>query len=560
MLIYPFRYLWWLLSSLFKSFGKPPDYITFLVETDLPALPDPPGPLWTRFISKPQPNMKELADRFELIAKDQRIKGVVLHLRPTEMAMSTRQDLRDLICKLRAANKRVIAWAPFYTTGSYYIALACDDILMMPVGEVHPLGFAATASFLADGLAKAGIKGDFVQISPYKSAADPITKSKMSPELREQITWLTESQHEQFVGAIMTSRGVDATQAKALIDGSPYQDEEAIEAKAVDKLVSEEQLPMHLGTATAPAKIATWEQAQGKIPIPAPTLGLGKYVAIMRIEGVIIDGRSDRPPVAPPIEIPLVGGVRAGDISVVQLARQIAADKRAAAAVLYVNSGGGSATSSEAMRQALEQLNARKPLVVCMGPVAASGGYWVATPARWITARPGTITGSIGVLSGKLVTGDMWTKLKVNRETIAFGKNVNMGNTDKTFTNDERDLVKKGIDSIYAAFLKRVSAARGMTVEEIHPMAAGRVWMGKQALDRKLVDDLGGLDAAIKKARELGGLAVTAPAREVKAPRKMIPPRAAGAAAYVLYLLEGMRIFSRMQTLAVMDYVPEGSI
>ena len=560
MLVYPFRYIRWLISSLLRSLGKPPEYVTILIEADLPALPDPPGPLWQRFISKPRPSMKELGENFDLIARDPRTKGVILHLRPAEMAVATRQDLRDLIAKLRKGGKRVVAWAPFYTTGSYYIATACDEILLMPVGEIRPLGIATAGMFLADGLAKVGISADFVQISPYKSAADMLTKSKMSPELREQITWLLKSNHEQFLGAIMTSRQLDLDGAKVLVDGTPYNDDEALAKKAVDKLVTEEDLPTYLASGGAPARIGSWDQARGKLRTPAPTLGLGKYVAVLRVEGLIIDGRSERPPVKPPVPIPLVGGERSGDLSVVQAARQIAGDKRAAAAVLYVNSGGGSATASEAMRNALEKINVCKPLVVAMGPVAASGGYWVSTPARWIVARPGTITGSIGVLTGKFVTGPMWSKLLFNREVVSFGENAALADTGKPFTDAQRAIMKKEIDHIYARFLDKVGAARNMKPEDVHPMAAGRVWTGKQALDRGLVDELGGLDTAVAKARQLAGLSEAVPFREVKAARKMIAPQAATAVAYAGFVLEGLKLLGHAQPLALMDFLPEETL
>ena len=195
MILFPFRYLWWLISRVRKSLGRPPDYVVFVLEHDLPALPDPPRPLWQRFTSRPRLSVKELGERFDLIANDPRIKGVILHLRPVGMPMATLQDLRELVGKLRQSGRRVVAWAPFYTTGTYYLACACDEILLMPAGTVQPLGVATTGMFLKDGLARFGIEADFVQISPYKSAADMLTKSKMSPELREQITWLLDSQH-----------------------------------------------------------------------------------------------------------------------------------------------------------------------------------------------------------------------------------------------------------------------------------------------------------------------------------------------------------------------------
>lgn len=556
MVLYPFRYLAWLFSSLRRALGKPPDYVLFLIENDPPALPDPPLPRWQRFFSKPSLSAQELGERFDLIARDSRTTGVVLHLRPVPMSMATLQDLRELISKLRAAGKRVVAWAPFYTTGTYYLASACDEILMMPSGSVQPLGFSTTGMFLADALARYGIEADFVQISPYKSAADMLTKSKMSSELREQVTWLLDSHHKELVAAIADSRRLDEKAAKELVDGSPYADDVALAKHVVDRILSEEDLPAHLGRNASPLSIATWDQARRKLRTPAPTLGMGKYVAILRIEGTIIDGRSGSLPVKPPIDIPILGDERAGDLTVVQVARQVAADKRAGAAVLYVNSHGGSATASEAMRQALDQINARKPLVVVMGPVAGSGGYWVATPGRWIVARPGTLTGSIGVLSGKVVTGGLWSKFDVHRETVAFGKHVTIENDERTYSRDERQIVKGEIDRIYELFLDVVGRARGMTREEVHPIAAGRVWTGRQALERKLVDEMGGVDAAVRKARSLAGLKESAPAREVRVPRRMIPPRTpAGASGYIAWLLEGAALLNRAPALAVMDYL-----
>ncbi len=558
MIFFPFRYLWWLISSARRSLGKPPDHVIFLLENDLPALPDPPRPLWQRFTSRPRLSIKELGDRFGLIATDPRIKGVVLHLRPVGMSMATLQDLRELVAKLRQSGKRVVAWAPFYTTGTYYLACACDEIFLMPTGTVQPLGFATTGMFLRDGLARFGIEADFIQISPYKSAADVLTKSSMSAELREQVTWLLESQHKELLSAIGKGRVLDEKGAQALVDASPYADDGAGEHRVVDAVIPEEALAERLGqTAGGPVTIGTWERARAKMRSAAPTLGRGKYVAVLRIEGTIVDGRSGKLPFKPPIEVPLLGDERAGDLTVVQAARAIAGDKRAGAVVLYVNSRGGSATASEAMRQALTVIAARKPLVVAMGPVAGSGGYWVSMPAAWIVARPGALTGSIGVLTGKIVTGAMWSKLMFNRETVAFGQHATIESDEKPYTDEERVIVKGQIGRIYKLFLDVVGAARKMTPEEVHPIAAGRVWTGRQAFERKLVDELGGFDAAVRKARSLAGLPESAPVREVRPPKRMIPPPAiAGAAGYFAYLLEGAALLTRTPALAVMEYLP----
>src|SRR6202171_1535593 len=263
MVLFPFRYLWWLISSARRSLGRPPEYVIFILESDLPALPDPPRPLWQRFTSRPRLSIKELGERFDRIANEPRIKGVVLHLRPVGMPMATLQDLRDLVSKLRQSGRRVVAWAPFYTTGTYYLACACDEILLIPPGAVQPLGFASTGMFLKDGLARFGIEADFVQISPYKSAADVLTKPKMSDARRGQVTWLLESQQNELLSAIAEGRLRDATGARELVDSSPYGDDAALEKHVVDAVIPEEKLPERLGPGGGNSiTIGTWERAR----------------------------------------------------------------------------------------------------------------------------------------------------------------------------------------------------------------------------------------------------------------------------------------------------------
>src|SRR5260370_2773877 len=169
-----------------------------------------------------------MGERLDAIARDPRTKGVVLRLRPVPMPMATLQGLWELGSNLRARGKGVIAWARFYTTGTYYLACACDEIVLMPAGLVRPLGFSSTGVFLADALARVGIKADFIQISPYKSAADPLTKSEMTPEVREQTTWLLDSNYNELVRAVGESRRVGVDIAAHLADGSPYTDPTAL--------------------------------------------------------------------------------------------------------------------------------------------------------------------------------------------------------------------------------------------------------------------------------------------------------------------------------------------
>jgi protease-4 len=206
------------------------------------------------------------------------------------------------------------------------------------------------------------------------------------------------------------------------------------------------------------------------------------------------------------------------------------------------------------MRQALEVVAKSKPLVVVMGPVAASGGYWVSTPGRWVVARPGTLTGSIGVLSGKLVTSGLWSKLMVTRETIALGKRVTIDSDERPFSAEERQIIQSQIDRVYSVFLDLVAGARHLRREDVEPLGAGRVWTGRQALERKLIDELGGLEAGVRKARSLAGLPERAPAREVGPPKRPAAPRTLPTAASLAgYLAEGINSLNRTPALTVMD-------
>jgi protease-4 len=206
------------------------------------------------------------------------------------------------------------------------------------------------------------------------------------------------------------------------------------------------------------------------------------------------------------------------------------------------------------MRQALDLIGSRKPLVVVMGPVAASGGYWVATPGSWIVARPSTLTGSIGVLSGKVVTGGMWSKLLFTRETVAFGAHATMESDERPYSDEERQVVQREIERIYSLFVEVVAKARKMTDVQVHAVGAGKVWTGRQALERKLVDEMGGLEAGVRKARALGGLRERAPVREVRPSKRMIPPRAEPVpGGWFGYVLEGLALLGRAPALAVME-------
>ena len=549
------RFLW-TLAELRRKRRKAPDFVSLLIEGDYPELPQPRPPFWQRRFAPLRPSLKELHERFQRIGDDARIKGVVLHVRRLSMPRARLQTLRDLINQLREKGKRVVVWATHYDPASYYVACAADEVLLQQGGIIAPLGSSGDFLFLADALKRLGIEADFLQISPYKSAMDTFARAEMSGEMREMANWLMDDVHGQLLAAIGDGRGLDKRKARLLIDQSPYTDTKAHEKGVVDGIASEEDLPGFLAGDDNPVRIATWGESAKCLPMKPPPPP-GPHVAMIRIEGNIVDGRSRQPPVRPPVPLPFVSSSRAGDLSVVQQARRALKDERAAAVVVYIDSGGGSATASEAMAAALAKLAEKKPLVVAMGSVAASGGYYVATPAKWIVAQPGAVTGSIGVLWGKIVGGGLLDRLGIKSEIISRGKHSAMYDAGKPFTKAERSIIQEQIERIYAVFVERVTESRGLDPKAMDEIGLGRVWTGSQAKSHGLVDELGGLERAIAKARELAGLDERAPLVEIKAGKHRLTPAQTPAIA-LEFAVEGLRIFSDSKTLCLCPMVESG--
>jgi protease-4 len=410
---------------------------------------------------------------------------------------------------------------------------------------------------MAEALARLGIQADILRVSPYKTAYDTLTRQEMSAEAREMGNWLIESVYEQLVEAIAEGRGIEPEAARGAIDATPCTDLEAQELGLIDALVSEPDLPAHLAEEGAEAaELVTWPKGHRRLrpESPAPPL---RYVALMGVEGLIVPGHSQQPPGGPPAPSSIAMQRRAGDRSVVEVARKIAADSRAAAVVLYIDSRGGTSSASEAMRAALQRLADSKPLLVVMGGYAASGGYLVALPGQAVFAQPNTITGSIGVLGGKIASVDLLDRLHANREVITRGEHALFYDFQKPFDPQEREIVRRLIGRTYDLFVDHVAQARELERADVEAMAGGRVWTGRQALDKGLVDEYGGLTHALDLARAQAKLHARAPVRVYHPSKEPTAPRAEPAAA-VAYLLEGLSILQRAGSLTLCDLFWDG--
>lgn len=515
-ILFVIQHLAWRLANARRRLRRV-DYIFFPLPSELPPLPEQRGFLQRRLLGPPPLSLLDLDSQFRRIAQDPRTQGVVLLLPRLSMPLADLQSLRESILRLRAGGLRVLCYAHNYDMATYYVASAADRVLLLPGGAFAPVGLRRQTVFLRDALAALGLQVDLVAISPYKNSAEVLASGGPSPETLEQINWLLDSQYDILLQEIAAGRGQETEAVHQMIDSGPHLDTAAAAAGYVDALQTEEQLSSELEAKNA----RYWPQARRILLLPRRPRR-GPYVALLPAAGLIIDGESGGPPIDLPL--PLIGETWLGSETFVAQVRELMDDDRAEAVVLYVDSPGGSATASEAMAAALDELARTRPLVVFMGGVAASGGYYISTASRHIVARPGTITGSIGVWSAKVVASEAYNRLRFNALDFTRGANAGIFTPSAPFSEDQRGYMRASIGRTYELFVARVAAARGLSPEAVDAVGGGRVWTGQQALAHGLVDQLGGLEDALVHARELAGLHPEAPLRLVPEADKKRPP------------------------------------
>ncbi|GLV08135.1 signal peptide peptidase SppA [Mycobacterium intracellulare subsp. chimaera] len=472
-------------------------------------------------------------------AEDPRVAGLIARVQLTASPSAAVQELREAIVAFTAA-KPSLAWAETYPgTLSYYLASAFGEVWMQPAGSVGLIGFASNATFLRDAFDKAGIEAEVVARGEYKSAANRFTEHGFTEAHREAVTRMLESIREQVWEAVGTSRKLDAAALDALADRAPLLREEAVSSGLVDRIgfrdeaydriaelvgvkdVSEENAPPRLYLSRYAGA------ARSRLIPPAPSVPGRRpkpTVAVINVDGTIVDGRGG------PQFLPF-GTSTVGSDTIAPALREAAADDSVSAIVVRVNSPGGSVTASETLWREVKKARKRgKPVVASMGSVAASGGYYVAVAADAVVASPATITGSIGVLTGKLVIRDLLGRLGVGSDTVRTNANADAWAIDAPFTPEQRAHREAEADLLYADFVERVAEGRNLTKDAVDRVARGRVWTGADALERGLVDELGGFRTALRRAKILAGLDEDADVRIVTYPGgsllDMLRPRA----------------------------------
>lgn len=477
--------------------------------------------------------LREAVSALHRAADDPRVAGLIARVQLPAAAAGPVQELRDAVAAFTAV-KPSLAWAETYPgTLSYYLASAFGEVWMQPSGTVGLIGFATNALFLRDALEKAGIEAQFVARGEYKSAANLFTQDHYTDAHREADTRLLESLRAQVWQAVADSRRIDQGALDPLADRAPLLREDALTSGLIDRvgfrdeayariaeLVGADNISPDTGDADAddaPPRLYLSRYARATGPggpsLPAvPGRKPKATIAVVTLAGPIVSGRGG--PRMLPFGTPSAGGdtIAAG-------LREAAADDSVSAIVLRVDSPGGSVNASETIWREVRKARDRgKPVVVSMGAVAASGGYYVSMGANAIVANPGTITGSIGVITGKLIARDLKGRLGVGSDAVRTNANADAWSINAPFTPEQHAQVEAEADLFYTDFVHRVAQGRNLSVEAVDAVARGRIWTGADALEHGLVDELGGLRTAVRRAKVLAGFDEDAKARLVGYP------------------------------------------
>ncbi len=489
------------------------------------ALPD--GPLARLGL----PNAYTVADVVEALdkaARDPRVTGLVARIDSPSLGMARAQELREAVLAFRKSGKRTVAFSTSFGgtsagTVPYYLASAFQEIWLQPSGDVALTGFMAQSPFLKGTLDLLGIKPQFSARYEYKTAIDIFTQTKFTREGKESTEQLVDAWTRQVVDGIGRARGLKAEQVKALIDHAPLMADEARQGQLVDHLAYWDQLED--GLTQKGAKLVDLHDYLDRARAEPNAV----KVALVYGVGPVQEGTDRDSALAD-------GGVMSAQ-RIGKALRAAVKDNSIKAILLRIDSPGGSYTAADAIwREVGNARAAGKPVVVSMGDVAASGGYFAALPADKIVAQPGTITGSIGVFSGKMVLGDLWKKVGVSWDEVHQGQNAPMWSSVTSFSPTAWDRLNVMLDRIYADFTAKVQQARHIKPEDMDRLARGRVWSGEDAKRLGLVDETGGYAESMVLLRQLARL-------PSQMPIDLVPfPRPKGPLAYVLEIARTGRL------------------
>lgn len=472
----------------------------------------------TSLLTGSTPTVRDVIEALQRAAADERVVALIAHVGTAPGGLAQLQELRDAIIAFRSTGKRAVAYAATFGefaagTGAYYLATAFDTIYLQPAGDVGLTGLMAETPFVRGVLEKLDVVPRMGQRHEYKNFLNTFTERQYTAPHREATQRVMESQFGQIVDGIATARKLEPAAVRALVDRGPFLGPEAVEARLVDRLAYRDEV---------------YAEVRALVGAEAKLLYLGKYlayagrpysssgatIALIYGVGAVQLGGGGQDPL---LDGPVMGA------ETVSAAFRAAIDDADVKAILFrVDSPGGSYVASDTIwRETVRARDAGKPVIVSMGDVAGSGGYFVAMAANKIVAQPGTITGSIGVLAGKMVTKGLWDKLGLTWDEVHTSTNATLWSSVQDYTPEQWARLQGWLDRVYDDFTNRVAAGRQLTKPQVLDIAKGRIWTGEDAKERGLVDALGGFPMALLLVREALGLPAESPVR-----LKVFPERA----------------------------------
>jgi protease-4 len=456
--------------------------------------------------------LQSLISRLQSVRDDKDVRAVLITMGDTNFNLAQAQEIRDQLIAIRKAGKRAFVYADAYDTAAYVAATGATDICMMEGGEIMIPGVGMETMFAKGLLDKVGVKADYVQIGQYKGADEQYTREFASDELKGELNKILDSLYEQIVEGIAYHRNISKNEVTDLINGVFVNGIVARDRKLVDHLLDQDGLrdllkkelgrdvnlihdygvPEHeaLDFSSPFALLGALTRKPPESTKPA--------IALVYAEGVIVDGEAE--------DGILSGGGNIGSEDFRKAMRMAARDENVEAIVIRIDSPGGSAMASEVMWQAARRVAKDKPVIISIGSMAASGGYYLASAGDYVIADPSAIVGSIGVVGGKFVFKDLFDKVGLHTESFSRGKNAGLFSSNQPFTDQQRRLVTNWMSRTYEQFTDRVMSQRGKKIKDIDEVAHGRIFLAKQARALGMVDELGGIDKAIQYAATQAGL------------------------------------------------------
>jgi protease-4 len=446
------------------------------------------------FFERRPPSLRTLVESLDRAATDPKVTSVVLRVGfLPDAGWGKVQELRDAVVRFRKSGKPVHAHLEFCGNKEYYLATACTRVTAVPEALLDITGLHSESMFFGGTLQKIGVEAQFEGVGKYKNAPNQFTETGFTEPHREQMNALLDSIYGQYAEAIATGRKKTPAEVKAIIDGGPYDGHGALAAGLLDELLYQDQLEERLKDA---GQVSPGRYVKGSRGF---ALDGRPKIAVVYAVGQIMTGDSQSGAL----------GDLAGSDTVAESLRKARKDDSIKAIVLRVDSPGGSATASDVIWREVVEAKKKKPVIVSMGDVAASGGYYIAMAADGIVAQPGTITGSIGVFSGKFSLRGLYDKIGITKEILTRGEHSAIFSEYRPWTPEERARIRELMETFYKTFVTKAAEGRKRTPDQIHAVAQGRVWTGQEALQQGLVDKLGGLDTAVSLAKERAKIAAT---------------------------------------------------